>query len=276
MTQGKDTHRYTVPALQRGLELLGEFSRESKPLTGAELARRLKLPRASVFRILQTLELMGFVQRVGDSSQYQLGLAVLRLGFGLLASLEITHLAQPILLGLSERTGLSSHLVVRDETQVVIVAKVLGAQSLFNSLQVGARLPAHATVIGRVLMSDLSWEALGALYGQTPLTPYTELTPTTLERLYELTSQVRAQGFGISQGGFEMGISTIAATVRDQSAQVVAAVSITVPSQKIDPTSLDTLVADIQGAALELSALLGYRPLERSALTQASSALCAA
>ena len=82
--------------------------------------------------------------------------------------------------------------------------------------------------------------------------------------------------FGISQGGFEMGISTIAATVRDQSAQVVAAVSITVPSQKIDPTSLDTLVADIQGAALELSALLGYRPLERSALTRASSALCAA
>ena len=163
MTLGKDTRRYTVPALQRGLELLGEFSREGKPLTGAELARRLNLPRASVFRILQTLELMGFVQRVGDSSQYQLGLAVLRLGFGLLASLEITHLAQPILLALSERTGLSSHLVVRDETQVVIVAKVLGAHSLFNSLQVGARLPAHATVIGRVLMSDLSWEALGAL-----------------------------------------------------------------------------------------------------------------
>ena len=73
MTLGKDTRRYTVPALQRGLELLGEFSREGKPLTGAELARRLNLPRASVFRILQTLELMGFVQRVGDSSQYQLG-----------------------------------------------------------------------------------------------------------------------------------------------------------------------------------------------------------
>jgi DNA-binding IclR family transcriptional regulator len=73
-----------------------------------------------------------------------------------------------------------------------------------------------------------------------------------------------------------MGISTIAAIVRDQSAQVAAAVSITVPSQKIYPTSLDTLVADIQGAALELSTLLGYRAPDRSPLSNASSVLCAA
>ena len=65
--------RYVVPALQRGMQLLGQFSRNERELTGAELSRRLDLPRASVFRLLQTLEQMGFVERVGDTASYKLG-----------------------------------------------------------------------------------------------------------------------------------------------------------------------------------------------------------
>jgi DNA-binding IclR family transcriptional regulator len=252
-------HRYTVPGLQRGLEILQAFSEDNKPLSGAELARRLNLPRASVFRMLQTLELLGFVERIGESSQYKLGLAVLRLGFGYLASLEITHLGQPILERLSGSTGFSSHLVVRDKTEVVIVAKVMGRNSLFNSLQVGARLPAHATVIGRVLLSDFSLEKLQTLFASTPLEVYTEHTPKTLNRLSELVLEAKNLGYGISQGGFEMGISTIAAPVRDQTRQVVAALSITVPSQHIEPSNLSALLVDLKRCAFELSALMGFR-----------------
>ena len=87
--------RYLVPALQRGLQLLGEFKRSDRELTGAELSRRMDLPRASVFRLLQTLELMGFVERVGDSANYKLGIAVLRLGFEFLASMELTEPVRP-------------------------------------------------------------------------------------------------------------------------------------------------------------------------------------
>ena len=65
MNEDKE-NRYTVPGLQRGLEILEAFSHENKPLSGAELSRRLNLPRASVFRLLQTLELMGFVERIGE------------------------------------------------------------------------------------------------------------------------------------------------------------------------------------------------------------------
>jgi|APCry1669189883_1035261.scaffolds.fasta_scaffold04847_4 DNA-binding IclR family transcriptional regulator len=258
MSEDKE-NRYTVPGLQRGLEILEAFSQENKPLSGAELSRRLNLPRASVFRLLQTLELMGFVERIAQSSQYKLGLAVLRLGFGYLASLEISHLGQPILERLSANTGFSSHLVVRDHTQVVIVAKVLGRNSLFNSLQVGARLPAHATVIGRVLLSDFTSEQLRALFMKETLQAYTEHTPTNISRLAELIAQAKSQGHGISQGGFEMGISTIAAPVRDQSRQVVAALSITVPSQQIEPSNLNPLLDELKRCAFELSSLMGYR-----------------
>ena len=136
---------------------------------------------------------------------------------------------------------------------------MLGRNSLFNSLQVGARLPAHATVIGRVLLSDFTIDQLHTLFNNAPLQAYTEHTPTSIARLAELIAQVKKQGHGISQGGFEMGISTIAAPVRDQSRQVVAALSITVPSQQIEPSNLSPLLNELKRSALELSSLMGYR-----------------
>ena len=78
MATEKNDDRYTVPALMRGLQLLMLFNRDERELTGAEISRRLELPRASVFRMLQTLEQGGFVERVGDGAYYKLGLSVLR------------------------------------------------------------------------------------------------------------------------------------------------------------------------------------------------------
>ena len=252
--------RYVVPALQRGMQLLGQFSRGERELTGAELSRRLDLPRASVFRLLQTLEQMGFVERVGDGPSYKLGIAVLRLGFEYLASMELTEHGRPIIDDLCGSTGLSAHLVVRDAREVVIVAKSAGRSFMFNSIQVGARVPAHATVLGRVLLGDQSAEALAALYADVRLEPYTTQTPTTLSALQALIEADARRGYGISQGGFEAGISTIAAPVFDDHHHIAAAVSVTVPSQRIDAQAQDGIVAQVCDAALRLSQRISHMP----------------
>ncbi len=252
--------RYVVPGLQRGLQLLGQFTRDEPELTGAELSRRLGLPRASVFRLLQTLEQMGFIERVGDSSNYKLGIAVLRLGFEYLASMELTEHGRPVLDALCTATGLSAHLVVRDRREVVFVAKAVGKSSLFNSIQVGARLPAHATVLGRVLLADLSLGGLGELYAGQSLPAFTSHTPTTLAQLKRLIDEDKARGFGVSQGGFESGISTIAAPVFDDRHAVAAAVSVTVPAQQVDSDKLAALVAQVKAAASRLSQRISHMP----------------
>lgn len=252
--------RYQVPALQRGLQLLAQFSRDEPQLTGAELARRLDLPRASVFRMLQTLEQMDFVQRVGDSARYRLGMAVLRIGFEYLASMELTELGRPILDELATATGLSAHLVVRDGREVVFIAKAVGASFLFNSVQVGARLPAHATVLGRVLLGDLSPQALQALYDGVELAAYTDQTPMTLPALKRMIDADAQQGYGISQGGFESAISTIAAPVFDEHHRVSAAVSVTVTAAQIDQQQREGLVAQVCAAAQRLSQCISHQP----------------
>ena len=260
MSDSASSDRYVVPGLQRGLQLLGQFTRDERELTGAELSRRLDLPRASVFRLLQTLEQMGFVERVGDSTSYKLGIAVLRLGFEYLASMELTEHGRPVLDALCNATGLSAHLVVRYRLEVVFVAKAMGRSSLFNSIQVGARLPAHATVLGRVLLSDMSMAALSELYGGRTLQAFTPQTPTTLARLKELIDQDKARGYGVSQGGFEAGISTIAAPVYDDRHAVTAAVSVTVPAQQVDAGNLSVLAEHVKAAAARLSQRISHLP----------------
>lgn len=259
MTAAADD-RYTVPALQRGLELLGQFNRHTPELSGADLARQLDLPRASVFRILHTLEKSGFVERVGDSNNYKLSIGVLRLGFEYLASMELTEHGRPVIDALRDQCGYSAHLVVRDNRDVVFVAKATGRSALFHSIQVGARLPAHATVLGRLLLSDLDMAELSELYPNTPLPAHTPRTPTTLAQLKALIDVDRANGYGISQGGYETGISTIAAPVFNDEHEVMAAVSITVPAQQLDASQTDVLVPQVLQAAAQLTQRMSHLP----------------
>ena len=149
---------YLVPGLERGLRILAN-SRAREPVLGApELSRRIGIPRTTTFRLLQTLEALGFLERVNGDRNFRLGVAVLRLGFEYVNSLELTDFGTPILERLRDATGLSTHLLIRDQRDVVFVAKAQSHEPLFSSVKVhvGTRLPAHATVHGHVLMGDLS------------------------------------------------------------------------------------------------------------------------
>lgn len=256
----KNDDRYTVPALARGLQLLMQFNRSERELSGAELARRLDLPRASVFRMLQTLEQGGFVERAEDGVCYKLGLSVLQLGFELLASMELTEYGRPVIDELRDRSGYSAHIVVRDAREVVFVAKAAGRSAMFHSIQVGARLPAHATVLGRLLLANLDLAALKKLYPESPLPSYTAQTPTTLAQLKTLIDVDRIKGYAVSMGGFESGISTIAAPVFNNRDEVAAAISISVPSQQIDDQVLPSLVEMVKNAAAQLTGRLSHMP----------------
>ena len=258
--QASSDERYLVPGLARGLQLLACFSRSERELTGAELSRRLEVPRASVFRLLHTLEQMGFVERVPDSPAYKLSLGVLRLGFEYLSSMELTEHGRPIVEELRNLSGFSAHLVVRDGRDVVFVQKAAGPNAVFHSIQVGARVPAHATVLGRQLLSDLDLAGLRQVYPQEPLPAVTPRTPTTVKALKTLIDADRSTGYGISQGGFENGITTIAAPVFNEQRRVVAAVSITVPRQQISPEETEHLAPLVRQAAQQLTQRLSHLP----------------
>lgn len=251
--------KYMVPALERGLRLLQEFGRDNDQLGAPELARRLQLPRATVFRMLNTLESMGFLQRV-NGNDYRLGLAILRLGFEFLSSLDLTELGQPIIEQLCFEIELPCNIVVRDGRSVVYVAKVKPPTPLSSSVRVGTRLPAHATLLGRVLLADLSLPELRALYPEEQLEQFSSRTPGTVMDLFNLVQADRARGYVYGAGYYENSISTIAAPVRDHTGQVIAALGATLASQGVESETLPELVDKVCAAADKLSVLMNYRP----------------
>ncbi|QGZ59758.1 IclR family transcriptional regulator [Paraburkholderia acidiphila] len=260
--EGAGASTYLVPGLERGLRILAEFSAREPVLGAPELSRRIGIPRTTTFRLLQTLEALGFIERANGDRQYRLSVAVLRLGFEYLSSLELTDFGTPLLERLRDATGLSTHLLIRDGRDVVFVAKAQTREPMFSSVKVhvGTRLPAHATVHGQVLMGDLSLAELRTLYPEKQLERYTERTPATVADLYARVREFAQQGYAVSEASFETGISVVSAPVRDQSGRIVAALTATVPRSDIGEAERAPLVAAVCAAALDLSARLNYRP----------------
>ncbi|QBI46162.1 IclR family transcriptional regulator [Burkholderia pseudomallei] len=258
----RNDSNYVVPGLERGLRILAEFSPREPVLGAPELSKRLGIPRTTVFRLLQTLESLGFLERADKDRNYRLGVAVLRLGFEYLSSLELTDLGLPVIESLRDATGFTAHIVIRDGHDVVFVAKAQNAGNAFGSVRVnvGTRLPAHATTHGHVLMGDLSLAQLRALYPERALERVTKATPETVDALFDVIRDDARRGYGIGNSAFERDISVVTAPVRNEASRIVAVVTVTVPRPEIDAALVaEGLVEKVVRAAAELSRRLNYR-----------------
>lgn len=261
---GAPEERYLVPGLVRGVEILRLFNRQRPVIGPPDIARELGIPRSTVFRLAQTLEYLGLLEKTEGGRGYRLGIGLLSLGFEYLASMDIAEMAGPHLDALRDETGLSAHLVVRDGAEVVVVRRASGTSAFASSLSVGTRLPAHGTVLGRVLLADLSREELVALFGTGPLPAFSAQTPRSMADLEALLMEDRKRGYAISDGYFEKGIASAAMPVRDATGRVVAAVNLTVPSgsdRRLDAR----LVAILRGTVETLSEALSYKPAQGDA-----------
>ena len=258
--------RYRVPALSRGLALLEAFSAERPALSLVDLSRVLDISRSSAFRLVYTLVELGYLQRDDAAKTYRLGPRVLNLGFGFLASQELVEIAQPRLSALRDETGCSAHLGVLDGRDVVYLVRFAANRTLTSNIQVGARLPAYASSMGRAILAYMPPDEINRLYAGAELRPFTSQTATTMPALRRKLDADRASGYVISQAAFEPGIASVAAPLFDASGSVVGAVNISTPEAGATEETLRTSILDaVLAAAGEISAWLGYTGARRSA-----------
>jgi len=264
--------RYIVPALTQGLTLLGLFSRERPALTPPDIARDLGLSRATVFRLLHTLETMGYVQREDGDRQYRLGPAVLGRGFAYLASLDLVEVAQPALRRLRDEAGMSSHLAIRDGRDVLYLARFPARSTMASSVQVGTRFPVHGTILGRMLICELDDAELKQLFPEATLPRFSDQTPKTLAALKKLLKEDRERGYAVSQSFFERGVSAIATPVRDNNGSIVAAINVTAVDGRVSLEAMSGRFKDLLlDAAREISSrIVSEQSLARSLVTSSA------
>lgn len=231
-------------SLERGLAILSAFRPDRPALGISELARELGLTRSTAHRYVATLASLRYLEQDGFTRKYRLGPRVLDLGFSVLGSLELREIAAPHLRQLTDTTGHTSNLAIRDDMDVILIDRVRGRPGRYHHLEftlhVGSRLPSYCSATGKALLAFLPAPDLDGLLDRMDLIQRGPRTMTDKNSLRAELEQVRRTGIATNDEELESALRSIAAPVRSRSGDVVAAVNVAIPWS---PAAMSELVS---------------------------------
>lgn len=222
------------------------------------MSRALALAKASVFRIVATLEMEGFVERV-ERDAFRVGRAAFEVGSAYAAYADMESVFRIVAQRLVAEHNETVQLAVLAGTENIYVGKEDSSQPVRLVSQLGTRLPAHITGLGKAMLSCLSESELQALYGDGPLPQMAPNSHTSLTSLLEDLRQIRVRGWAHDNEETAVGLQCVASPILDSSGRCIAAVSIAAPTQRMSESRLRQLGSVVAKAASEISALMGYR-----------------
>lgn len=244
-----------MTSLARGLAVIKAFSDHRRAMTIAQLSQKTGIPRAAVRRCLYTLKQLGYAD--SEANNFFLKPAILALGYAYLSSTPLTVAAQPYLNELSRRLKESCVLAVLEQNEAMYVARSHTSRVLSLALNTGSRLPAYCTAIGRVLLAGLSATQLDRYFSSVVLTPHTERTVVSEQKLRDILFEVRQRGFAVVEEELELGLRSIAVPVRGASGATVAALSIGAQVGRISRDEIEDLfLPSLLNASNEICLLL--------------------
>src|SRR5215469_18402182 len=229
-------------SLERGLAVLSAFTPD-RPARGiSDLAGALSLTRSTTHRYVATLARLGYLQQDPATRKYRLGPRVLDLGFSVLGSLELREIAAPHLRRLTDTTGHTSNLAIRDDTDVILIDRVRGRPGRYHhlefSLHAGSRLPSYCSATGKALLAFLPRPDLDRLLDRVDLVPCGPRTLTSKAGLHAELAQVRRTGIAVNDEELESALRSIAVPVRSRSGDVVASINVAIPWSPVPMTEL--------------------------------------
>lgn len=244
-----------VQSVDRALSILEVLARTGEAGV-TEIAAELGVHKSTAFRLVATLEAHRLVEQTVGRGRYRLGVGLLRLAGATTARLDLVQEARPITRQLASDTGETVNIAVFSESSALYLDQVAGSSALQPHNWVGQHIPLHATSNGKVLLSGLADAELDAVLGK--LTAYTPQTITRRARLREELDVVRAQGYALAADELEVGLTAVAAPIRNAHGDVIASMSVSGPSFRLPEDRVNEVVVLLKEAAAEVSHRLGW------------------
>lgn len=262
---GSASERDIITSIERGFAVLLAFDADLPSASATELAEKTGLSRPAIRRILLTLQKLGYV--TARASRWSLTPRVLTIGQHYAATHAVTEVAQPHLLRLADLTHESASLSQLDGSGVVYVARVHVRRVMSLNVDIGTRLPAHATSMGRVLLAWAEASVIDAVIadGLPALTATTISDPVAFR---DALHDVRQRGYAVVDGELEPGFLSAAAPVRDPSGAVVAALAYSTSRGRTEPRHVqDEVVPHLLDVAAAIARDLAVVASSRRTLT---------
>ncbi|PRY36042.1 IclR family transcriptional regulator [Geodermatophilus tzadiensis] len=257
--RGANGERNSVAAVQsvdRALSVLEILAAHGEAGV-TEVAAELGVHKSTAFRLVAVLESRGFVEQLADRGKYRLGFGVVRLAGAAAAQLDIAREGRRICEALAADLEETVNIAILDTDRAVNVSQARGPAALSTHNWVGQGTPLHATSSGKVLLAHAP-EAVRKGVLSRDLQRFTAATITDPEVLRQDLDRIVEQGWGCTVEEYEVGLSAVAAPVRDADGDVIAALSVSGPSFRMASEDFPKLARRVLTGADELSRRLGF------------------
>ncbi|MEW9095601.1 MAG: IclR family transcriptional regulator [Clostridiaceae bacterium] len=248
-------------SLDKALELLKYFTMEC-PVRGlSEISRDSSIPKATVYRLFNTFEKNGFLQKVdiqGKQNQYRLGMRFFELGMIVSESMELKEIAIPFMEKLRDLLNEDVQLAVREDNHAIYIEKLTCDHPVRLFTRVGRAAPLSAGACARAILSFLDNEDINEILNKEKFIKYTEITIVNKEELWKKIEESRSQGYTISFGELEPQTVSVGVPIFDYYGKVVASISVAGPEQRFNNNSLPLIIKETKRTAKEISKTLGY------------------
>lgn len=247
----------TVQSVDRAVSILEMLAHDGESGV-TKIAEELGVHKSTAFRLIAALERRGLVEQNVDRGKYRLGVGILRLAGATTARLDVVQEARPLARALATETGETVNIAVLSEGAALYLDQIAGGSSLQPHNWVGQRIPLHATANGKVLLSGLTAGQITTEVGQR-FRAYTPTTITSLKKLLVDIDSVRDHGYALVVDELEIGLTAVAAPLRNAHGDVIASLSVSGPTFRFDEGKVKQAIHQVAEVADEVSERLGWR-----------------
>jgi len=261
--------KYRVKSVEKAMKLLKLYSFKNHELNLSQLSNELKIHKSTAYRLATTLAEGGFLHWDPQKGTYSLGLRLMEFSSILMSSMELRVVARPHLEKLRQVTGITVHLGVLDQGEVVYIDKLEGDGGLRLYSEIGKRTLCHCTALGKALLADTSESKVRHILEEKGMPFRTENTITSIPQFLTHLKQVREDGYALDNEEHERLVHCVAAPIRDYTGSIVAALSATLITKLLVKEDLNVYIAMVKEAGAKLSEELGYSVIESDGATKA-------
>ncbi len=252
-----------VQVIDRTLDILEYLSLTQASKGPTEIARAVGLNKSTVHRLLAALLGRGYIEKNDVDGTYHIGIKLVEIVSNRINNLELQTEARPVLNDLHDALGLIVHLGILDRHEVVYVEKMDIAPNLRRYAQIGQRVPAQCSSLGKCLLASLSGGQLEFFMADCAFAQYTQNSITSLRELKEHLRIVRSRNWAIDNEEYIPGHRCVGAPVCDYRGEIIAAVSASGPVALLTDERIPEVVEQVKRAASLISRKLCYSDFSR-------------
>lgn len=252
----------TLNSVRRAFEVLESVAHAPGELTVRELAEKMGMASSTVHRLLQSLENLEVLSKDPTTRRYRLGPAVLRIALLGTDEFDLRSVALPYMHRLHELAEESVGLNVRVGDSRVYIEQITSKHYLRAAAVIGEPYPLFSGAPGYVLLAFLPDEEIDEVLDRVEIIPPTPRAPASKEAVWKELRKVRRDGYAMAVGANNPGLANIAVPVWNDRNEVVAAVSVSGPTVRMDAGMIERIKPQLLEAAAGISRQLGHRPQE--------------